>query len=225
MKVRYLAVAVLVIGTAGCGYSIKASTQYDPKVDVANYATFFMMKGNSSGDPAMDDRLVSSVEDALTGKGWLKVPEGDGQAAVVIHAATKTKHTYETFYDGWGGWHWRWAGVGAAPGFVEDYKIGTVVVTIFDAKSRRAVWRGFATDALSDSPRQNAKATEAAVGKIFNHFPPDSVTATSGPNIALDRLKPDLALTDTRGHGQSLARPARSADDHLLDVAGDPDPD
>jgi hypothetical protein len=206
MNAKWLVVAVLVMCAAGCGYSIKASTEYDPKVDLSNYATFFMMKGNSSGDPAMDERLVSSVEDALTGKGWLKVPEGEGQAAVVINAATKTNHTYETFYNGWGGWRWRWAEPGAAPStpgrnFVEDYKVGTVVVTIFDAKSKRAVWRGFATDALSNSPQQNAKATDEAVAKIFNHLPPDSVTATSGPDITIDRLRPDLALADTEATG------------------------
>jgi hypothetical protein len=42
-----------------------------------------------------------------------KSPAGEGQATVVVHAATKTKHTYETLYDGWGGGGWgRWRGFG-----------------------------------------------------------------------------------------------------------------
>jgi uncharacterized protein DUF4136 len=130
------------------------------------------MKGNSSGDPIMDRRLISSVEGTLMEKGWLEVPEGEGQAAVIVHTATTTNHTYQTFYHGWGGWHWRSAGPGSSPGFVEDYKVGTVVVTIFDANSKQAIWRGFATDAPSGSPHQSAKTTEKAVARIFNNFPP-----------------------------------------------------
>src|SRR5258708_39870289 len=108
-----------------------------------------MMKGASSGDPTIDARLISSVKRAMTEKGWYDVAAGDGQAAVIVHTATDTNHTYQSFYDGWGGWHWE--GPGDVGRFVEDYKPGTVVVTIFDARTKKAVWRGFATDVLSHS--------------------------------------------------------------------------
>ena len=113
------------------------------------------------------------VKAALTSKGWAEVPEGQGRAAVVAHAATKTKHSYETFYDGWGGgWRWRTGGFGNSTTYVQDYKVGTVVVDIFDADTKEAIWRGSATDALSDNPKNNAQATEAAITKMFSNFPP-----------------------------------------------------
>jgi hypothetical protein len=172
MNARYLAAIVLTMCTAGCGYSIKASTDYDRTIDFSKYRTFFMIKGNPSGDPILDGRLISSVETALMEKGWLETPEGEGQAAVIVHTATTTNHTYQTFYHGWGGWHWRSAGPGSSPGFVEDYKVGTVVVTIFDVTNKQAIWRGFATDRPSDNPQQNAQATDKVVARIFNNFPP-----------------------------------------------------
>jgi hypothetical protein len=115
----------------------------------------------------------------------MEVPEGDGQAAVVVHAATQTKHTYETLYDGWGGWGWRrgWGGRfgggfgGGATTFVNDYKVGTLVVDIFDAKTKEAIWHGNASDALSDNAKTNAQATEAAVDKMFRTFPPPAGVA------------------------------------------------
>ena len=55
--------------------------------------------------------------------------------------------------------------------FVETYKVGTLVVDIFDASSKRAIWHGFASDALSDSAKSNAQATEEAVDKLFRNFP------------------------------------------------------
>ena len=173
MQLRTTATAAAVILSAtACGYSIKTATDYDRNVNFGTYHTFFMMKGNSSGNPILDQRATESVRQALTLKGWAEVPEGDGRAAVVVHAATKTKHTYDMFYDGWGGWRWRWGGMGETSMLVEDYKVGTIVVDIFDADTRQAIWHGVATDALSDSAKDNAKATEEAITKLFDKFPP-----------------------------------------------------
>jgi hypothetical protein len=55
---------------------------------------------------------------------------------------------------------------------VEDYKVGSVIVTIFDADTKQAIWRGFAADAISDNPKQAAKIRDEAVAKIFDRFPP-----------------------------------------------------
>jgi hypothetical protein len=172
-----VAVALL---TVGCGFSIKTATDYDRNVKFSNYNSFFIMKGNSSGNPLMDQRAQADVESALTSKGWAEVPQGEGQAAVVVHAATKTKHTYETLYDGWGGWGWRrgWGGgFGGTTTYINDYKVGTLVVDVFDAKTKQAIWHGSATDALSDNAKSNARATEQAVDKMFRNFPPPSLAA------------------------------------------------
>src|SRR6202011_4022032 len=159
---QLVSAGVMALVTTACGYSIKTSTDYDRNVRFSNYQSFFIMKGNSSGNPLLDQRAADDVKSALTSKGWMEVPEGEGAAAVVVHAATKTKHTYETLYDGWGGWGWRrgWGGrFGGSTTLVNDYKVGTLVVDIVDAKTKQAIWHGSATDALSDNAKSNAKDT------------------------------------------------------------------
>ena len=182
MNVRHLvSVGAVAVFTVACGYSIKTATDYDRNVSFSNYHSFSIMKGNSSGNPLMDQRAVADVKSALTSKGWTEAPEGQAQAAVVVHAATKTKHTYETMYDGFGGgWGWRrgWGGgFGGATTFVNDYKVGTLVVDIFDAKTKQGIWHGTASDALSNNAKSNAQATEQAIDKMFGNFPPGSATA------------------------------------------------
>lgn len=49
MNLRCLAVALLVMSTTGCAYGIKATTTANPKADLSNYDTFFLMKGHPSG--------------------------------------------------------------------------------------------------------------------------------------------------------------------------------
>jgi len=182
MNARFLVCAgVVAVSTMACGYSIKTATDYDKNVSFTNYHAFSVLKGNSSGNPLMDQRAQDDVKSALTSKGWMEVPAGEAQATVVVHAATKTKHTYETLYDGWGGgWGWRrgWGGgFGGSTTFVNDYKVGTLVVDIFDAKTKQGIWHGTASDALSDNAKSNTQATEQAIDKMFSNFPPGSAAA------------------------------------------------
>ena len=62
--------------------------------------------------------------------------------------------------------------MGSATTYVEDYKVGTAVVDIFDADTKQAIWHGTATDALTDNSTKNAEATVQAMTKMFAKFPP-----------------------------------------------------
>src|SRR5260370_7686481 len=84
MNPKFLMAAVLMMFTVGCGYGIKAATDYNKKVDFSKYVSFFMMKGNSSGDPTIDARLISSVKRALTEKGCYDTAPGDGHPPAIL---------------------------------------------------------------------------------------------------------------------------------------------
>jgi len=176
MRVKSAAAGVLALVALGCGHSIKSNTRYDTGVDFSAYHTFFLIQGSSSGDPLLDQRAHAAVETALTNRGWVEAPAGAGRTAVVVHAATKTKHDRQTFYDGWGGWGWGGPWRGSATD-VEDYKVGTLVVDIFDAATKQAIWCGAARDALPSDRTDNGRITQAAVAKLFAHFPPGSTAA------------------------------------------------
>ena len=183
MNARLLMIAgVVALSTVGCGASIKTATDYNHNINFSKYQSFYVKSGNSSGNPLMDQRAIADVTRALQAKGWTEVPQGEAQTAVVVHAATKTKHTYETLYDGWGGWGWRrWGdGFGGATTDVNDFKVGTVVVDMFDARTKQAVWHGSATDALSDNATSNASITQQAIDKMFARFPPETAPANQG---------------------------------------------
>jgi len=173
-----LAAALL---TGACGYSIKVSTDYDHSIKLASYKTFSVTRGNSCGNPLSDQRIAADVSSALTAKGWQEVPESEAQATVVVHTSTKTKHTYQTFYDGYGGgWRWRrFGGFTGATTYEQDYKVGTVVVDIFDGKSKEAIWHGYAAGVLSGKATENARINDQAVAKMFANFPPGTPAAAS----------------------------------------------
>ena len=49
---------------------------------------------------------------------------------------------------------------------------GTLVVDLFDANTKKLVWRGSSSDALSDKSDKNIKNLDKGVEKMFDHFPP-----------------------------------------------------
>src|SRR5258705_3951206 len=67
---RAIAVTVVALSLTACGYSIKTASDYDRDVNFKSYKTFFMMKGNSSGNPLLDQRAAADVRQALASKGW-----------------------------------------------------------------------------------------------------------------------------------------------------------
>ena len=96
----------------------------------------------------------------------------------MVHGATETKHSLNTFYSGMGGYGYRgWGGMGGmgtATTTVDEYTVGTLVVDIFDGKSKNLIWRGIAQDELSDKPDKNVKKLGKASDKLFKDFPPGS---------------------------------------------------
>jgi hypothetical protein len=91
---------------------------------------------------------------------------------------TKNQQTLNTFYDGFGGGlGWRrfgGGGFGDATTTTENYKVGTLVVDLFDASRKTLIWRGSASDTLSDKSNKNIKNLDKGVQKMFDHFPPNA---------------------------------------------------
>src|SRR5579871_1060950 len=122
-------------------------------------------------DPLWVSRIKSAVDSELSAKGFTEVPSG-GSVAIVAIEMTKNQQTLDTFYNGFGrGWRWG-GGFGDATTTTENYKVGTLVVDLFDAASKKLIWRGSASDTLSDKSDKNIQNLDKGVKKMFDHFPP-----------------------------------------------------
>jgi Domain of unknown function (DUF4136) len=164
-------IAVL-FATASFGEQVK--TDYDRSANFSQYKTYSWQKVQTQ-DQLWVSRIEDAVNAALTAKGLTQVPSG-GQLAIVAIEMTKNQQTLNTFYDGFGGgWGWRrfgGGGLGDATTTTENYKVGTLVVDLFDANSKQLIWRGSASDTLSDKSEKNIKNLDKGVQKMFDHFPP-----------------------------------------------------
>ena len=86
-------------------------------------------------------------------------------------------YTFRRGTDFGGGWGWRGWGGGFGDGFgtatttEETYKVGTLVVDLFDTNTKKLIWRGSASDTLSDKSDKNIKKFNSDVRRMFDHFP------------------------------------------------------
>jgi len=162
----------LVLLLAGLVLAQKVTTDFDRSADFSKYRTFMWIKEPANmKDPLMKQRLIEAVNAKLMGKG-LQLVTDNADLGVAVNVATQEKHTLNTFYDGFGGWGWGWGGPGNATTTVETYEVGTMVVDLFDTKTKQIVWRGTATSTVPDKPNKKEEKVEKALEKMFKDFPP-----------------------------------------------------
>jgi hypothetical protein len=177
MKIKK--VAFLLIGLvlfAGKVSAQQVKTDYDHGANFAQYKTYSWEQVKTN-DPLDVDRIKSAVNAALAAKGWT-LADSRGDVAIVAMEITRSQQTLNTFYDGFGGgWGWRrfgGGGFGEATTTTETYKVGTVVVDLFDTKTKQLIWRGSESDTLSNNSDKNIKNLDKGVEKMFKKFPPSS---------------------------------------------------
>ena len=120
-------------------YPQQVKTDYNRSADFSQYKTYSWEKVQTQ-DQLWVDRIKEAVNTALAAKGLTPVESG-GNIAIVAIEMTKNQQTLNTFYDGFGGgWGWRlgggFGGFGDATTTVDTYKVGTLVVDLFDANTK-----------------------------------------------------------------------------------------
>jgi hypothetical protein len=175
MKVQHTILASVGIAflCATQSFAQDVKTDYDRDTRFRQYKTYSWEKVQTE-DSLWVDRIKEAVNASLTAKGLTPVESG-GDVAIVAIETTKDRHTLDTFYDGFGGdWGWRrGGGFGDTTTTVEHYKVGTLVVDLFDAHTKNLIWRGSSSDTLSDKSDKNIKNLDKGVQKMFEHYPPE----------------------------------------------------
>ena len=173
-----LILLVLCLSSATSSFAIDVKIDFDRTTDFGRYKTFCWQKVGTR-NPLWIERIRAAVRSALTAKGWSQAESGSACDIAVVAMEIKRNHdTVNTFYDdvggGWGGWGWRGFGgdgFGESTKTTETYQTGTLIVDLFDAKSKNLVWRGSATDTLSKNSDNIIKKLKSPVQKLFEQFP------------------------------------------------------
>jgi hypothetical protein len=172
MKIGRLAALALVMSTAAA-YAQKVNVDLDPAAPFATYKTYAWIAGTPAPNALSEQRLHAAVDARLAGEG-LAVNTTAPDVIVATHVTTKERQ--ELIANGFGYGPWGFGG-GFGGATVETFVEGTLIVDLYDAKTKKMVWRGVATATASDKPTKNTEKMNKALDKMFEKFP--VATATS----------------------------------------------
>lgn len=146
----------------------------DPSVSYANYQTFSVVRPsamstarNSVVTPMLARQMRDETAAAFAAKGLTKASDDySADLLIVTHGGIDEKIDISD----WGLSYGRFGRGGLGGRYdITQYKQGTLLVDVFDAKTKELVWRGSAVAEVDGGP--NAEKVKAAVDAVVARYP------------------------------------------------------
>ena len=172
MKIKLAIVAAILLAGL-CAAAQEVTRHYAAGYDLAKARTFTIEVMTKWNNPTNEEYAKTVVAQQLTSRGYVQATDpSSADLRVEIHGATKDKTSVNKFYTGTSMDNYGFSGpAGVTPSWETEYQVGTGVVDIFDAKTKRLVFRGACEKVISEQGEQNQKKIADGVAKIFKDFP------------------------------------------------------
>lgn len=171
----------LALVLSGCE-TLRVGSDYDRAANFSNYHTFTWLPRQEYGvrDPLVAERAKDAILSGLEAKGYRYVSDSaQADFAVDFTLGSRERvdiHTYPQPYAwpwyGYGRYWWGYPywGTGVS---VTRYREGTLSIDVFDAKTHRPVWHGWAKKALTHEDIVHSRTSiRKAVDAVLAKFPP-----------------------------------------------------
>jgi hypothetical protein len=169
MKAMRTIATLLMTIVCSVAWAQDVKVDWDRAANFSGFHTYAWTTGTPAKNPLMGQRIVDGIDQRLAAKGLQKVDLNSNPDLIVLyHAATGSDTQLNTLGTGWG---WGWGG-GSTTTTVTQIPTGQLSVDIGDAKTKKLLWLGSASDTLSDKPEKNVQKIEKALDKMFKKFPP-----------------------------------------------------
>jgi hypothetical protein len=156
-KLVLCALTICLISTVALGQQV--SVNYNHSQSFAQYHTYAW--GSNNANQVQNSILAQvaqqDINSALQGKGLQMVQENQNPDLIVTANGGMRQ---QTSYSAWG-----MRGIGGGMGGItpEQNVEGTLVVDLYDAKSKSLVWRGIGQNTLNKNGNKNQQMVEKAI--------------------------------------------------------------
>jgi Domain of unknown function (DUF4136) len=151
------------------------SIDYDHTINFLKYRSYTLQKLHAT-DPGVEARLTIAIDRDLQAR-YLHPVDKDPDIIVAVTEANQDISEYATFYDSLGGLSWQrgWGSGGFLDSMpaVQNIPAGTLVLDMWDGKTKKLIWRGTITEPASVTGAKEAdQKMDKAVGQLLSQFPP-----------------------------------------------------
>lgn len=182
MKTLYLTVLISLLFFS-CS-SLRTSSQYDEERDFSSFKKFSFMGWTSDTRIMSDDDkalIEQSVKNELESRGmeyskfngdvvislFIIIDQGTQQSAYMDHYTPFGGYTYSV------PWAWHY-GYGKPNYRQHTYETGTLIIDMFDEKSKQLVWQGIVQGKVNEKPEARQYRLPKVISAVFKDYPLDS---------------------------------------------------
>lgn len=174
--------SLLAIPARGNAQSIRVN--WSKRTPFSHYKTYRWVSSKNDNHPFYRQYVGEYVNSDLKQKNLTEVSGPQNPDLIVTyHFLTQQVTTQETNgFDGgdWGGWGWGMGGDGMGDGGMDyttttpiEQTMGMLTIDIIDARSKKIVWRGQASESnVIKNNHGEEKEVAKSLQKMFQHFPP-----------------------------------------------------
>jgi hypothetical protein len=176
-----LLIFAVFVGMSGCEPALKVTSDYDKAANFPAYKTFKMVNSDEAHQSISvlnKERVFNAVRAQMLKRNFVESETPD----VIVHTASifKDKQSVSSYSSSYGyGGYYRPYGWGGSMGVssyttydVQDYKDGSLIIDIIDAKTEKLVWEGVGNKEIDKPAKDPEKAINEAVASIMSSFPP-----------------------------------------------------
>ena len=167
----------------------KVTVDYDKSTDFSKMKTYTFLGWQENIDNLINDfdkeRFMNAFHAEFKSRNIEKIESSSGKIGdmiVGIYLVIEDKKSvtaYNTYYGGGGGRGYRGGGYGGGYSNTmyneEEYKMGTLVLNVFDGVSTDLLWEGVATKTVNQKPAKREKSIPKSVKKLMKKFPVEPV--------------------------------------------------
>ena len=182
-------IAILVI--SGCS-SVTVHSDYDKAADFGKYKTLKFLGWAEESNKILNrfdqERIENAFRQEFMKRGFTDVESGGDIAVslflVVDKKTSVTAYTNHMNAGGWGygagwGWYGGYGGVGMGTSTTSysenDYLEGTLVIDVYDTKTKKLVWQSVGQKTIDDNPKNADRNVAYVAEKMMKPFPIEPV--------------------------------------------------
>lgn len=188
---NYIYPFVLALLITACGSSVSVTSDSDKTADFSKYQTFTYYGWADNSDQLLTqfdkDRIESSFQNEFANRGWT-ANQTDGDAIVSLYIVVDQKTSFNSYtdhyntgmyggmYDPIYGYDYGRMGMGMGGSSTttttqHDYEVGTLIIDVFDAQTKKQIWQGIGKGTISENKSKREERITAGVAKIMEAFP------------------------------------------------------
>lgn len=175
---------------ASCS-SLKVVSDYDKTVDFSTFKTMEYYGWAEDSDKILNrfdkERIEEAFGNEFKDRGFSLAEKGQGDIIVSLYIVTeqKTQKTANTYHSGggagYGGYYGYGPGYGWGGGYSTttvseyDYVVGTLVVSVYDAKSKLLIWEAVGTATVDEKPETREVKLPKSINRIMRDYPVEPI--------------------------------------------------